>query len=271
MNVGALSREELQSLQAQVRQLQAELAAERAACEEARRQVNSKDEFLAVVAHELRAPLGAILGWAHMLRRGLGEEETERGLDVIEQSVQVQAKLIDDLIVASRMASNKIRLDIGPVDLRAVVESAAESVRPMAADKDLALAIRMDAANGHVGPLSGDPTRLQQVLCNVLTNAVKFTPCGGKIDIALASSRGWAIVSVKDTGAGIAPGFLPHVFERFRQGPSAARAHGGLGLGLAIARHLVELHDGEITAESEGEGCGATFTVRLPLPDALRP
>jgi signal transduction histidine kinase len=248
-----------------VRQLQADLAVERAACEEAKRQAALKDEFLAVVAHELRAPLGAILGWAHMLRRRCGPEDAERGLDVIEQSVQVQAKLIDDLLVASRMAANKVRLDIETVDLRTVADAAVQTVRPAAAEKGLALTLTVE---GSACPVRGDPTRLQQVLCNLLTNAVKFTPPGGKVDVALASSRGWAVLTVADTGMGIAPDFLPHVFDRFRQGPSAAHGHGGLGLGLAIARHLVQLHGGEIAADSEGEGRGATFTVRLPLVEA---
>ena len=266
MNVGAPSREgEPRSLQARVRQLQSELAAERAACEEAKRQIGLKDELLAMIAHELRAPLGAILGWAHMLRQYGAQEEIARGLDVIEQSGQVQAKLIEDLLVASRMASGGVRLDMALVDLPALVDTAVQAMRPALADKEIGVSI---GAARRMGPVRGDATRLQQVLCNLLTNALKFTPRGGSIAVALSSARGWAIVSVKDTGAGIAPQFLPHVFERFRQDPTAAGAHGGLGLGLAIARHLVELHGGEIAAESEGEGRGATFTVRLPLAEA---
>jgi signal transduction histidine kinase len=245
---------ELESLQAQVRKLQADLEAERARNE-------LKDEFLAAVAHELRAPLGAVLGWSHLLRRRGSHEEMERGLDVIEQSVQVQAKLIEDLLVASRMASDRIRLDVGPVDIAAVIDAAVESVRPALAEKGIRLQMAMHAT----GPLRGDPTRLQQVMGNLLTNAIKFTPEGGDIEVSLRPSHGWAVITVKDNGEGIAPGFLPHVFERFKQGPAAARGHGGLGLGLAIARHLVDLHGGEISAASEGEGRGATFTVRLPL------
>jgi signal transduction histidine kinase len=225
-------------------------------------QLQRKDEFLAVVAHELRAPLGAILGWAHMLRRRGGQEELEKGLDVIEQSVQVQAKLIEDLLMMSRMASNHVRLEMEPVDLRAVVSAAVETTRPALADKEIRLATSVGQA---VGPVRGDAMRLQQVLCNLVTNAIKFTPAGGAIEIALSASRGQAVLQVSDTGEGIAPELLPHVFDRFRQDPSAARGHGGLGLGLAIARHLVELHGGEIEARSEGEGRGATFTVRLPL------
>jgi signal transduction histidine kinase len=246
---------------ARLEQLQAELAAERAARQEAERRAGLKDEFLTVVAHELRAPLGAISGWAHMLRcRSGDEEELERGLDVIEQSAQVQAKLIEDLLVASRMASNRIRLDIRQVDLPALIDAAVESVRPAASEKDIALVKFLQP----VGPARGDPTRLRQVICNLLTNAIKFTPRGGRVEITLRPSHGWAALSVRDTGMGIAPEFLPKVFDRFSQAP-AAPSEGGLGLGLAIARHLAELHGGEITAASEGEGRGATFTVRLPL------
>jgi signal transduction histidine kinase len=256
MSVQAQSREtELEALRLQLQRLQAELSAERSRGE-------LKDEFLAVVAHELRAPLGAILGWAHMLRRDLGPEEMAKGLDVIEQSVQVQAKLIEDLLVMTRMASNKIRLDVQPVDLPAVIDAAVESVRPAAAEKGIKLRKLLDLP---APPIRGDATRVQQVLSNLLTNAVKFTPGGGEVEVSLKRSRGWAVIDVRDTGVGIAPAFLPHVFDRFRQGPAATRAHGGLGLGLAIARHLVELHGGEIDGHSEGEGRGATFTVRLPL------
>jgi signal transduction histidine kinase len=268
MNLRTPSREgELQSLQARVQQLQAELVAERAACEEARHQLARKDDLLAMIAHELRTPLVAILGWAYMLRRRSRPDEIDRGLDVIEQGAQVQAKLIEDLLVASRMSSSSTRLDLEPIDLRDVVNVAVESVRPALADKDIGVSV---SGHGPAGPVRGDATRLQQVLGNLLTNAVKFTPRGGRIDVSLGKSRGWAVIAVKDTGIGIAPQFLPHVFDRFRQDPSAARMHGGLGLGLAIARHLVELHGGEIAAESEGEGRGATFTVRLPLDEAPR-
>lgn len=262
MNVQAPSREdELQDLHAQLRRLRSELAAERRAREKAQEQAGLKDEFLAMVAHELRAPLGAILGWAHMLRRPRAREDVETGLDVIEKSVQVQAKLIEDLLVVSRMASGNIRLDLEPVDLRSVIEAAVESVQPASAEKEIRVTRSLDGPAGHV---QGDATRLQQVLVNLLTNAIKFTPARGVVEISLKSSPGWAVVSVADSGCGIAPDLLPHVFDRFRQDPSAARTHGGLGLGLAIARHLVELHGGRIEARSEGEGRGATFTVRLP-------
>lgn len=263
MTVQAQPQEpEPQALLAQLERLRAELAAERAARVAAERQDRLKDEFLAVVAHELRSPLGAILGWAHMLRRHGGEEELGRGLDVIEQSVHAQSRLIDDLLVAGRMASGEIGLNIELLDPAAVIDAAIQSVRPAVADKGLRLTKVLQPVEG---PLRGDAARLHQVLCNLLTNAVKFTPRGGDVEIALRPSPGWTLISVKDTGIGITPEFLPHVFDRFRQHPSVARMHGGLGLGLAIARHLVQLHGGEIVAESEGEGRGATFTVRLPL------
>jgi signal transduction histidine kinase len=229
-----------------------------------RAQLQRQDEFLAVVAHELRAPLGAILGWAHMLRRNADEEDMQKGLEVIEQSVHVQAKLIDDLLMMSRMASNKIVLDMQPLSLAELVETAVEAVRPAAQDKGIRL---VNSLNAQPLAVNGDATRLLQVLGNLLTNAVKFTPPCGEVEVSLKQSRGWAVITVADNGKGIAPDLLPHVFDRFRQDPSAARVHGGLGLGLAIARHLVELHAGEIDAQSAGEGKGAAFTVRLPLAE----
>jgi signal transduction histidine kinase len=232
--------------------------------ESLRAQLQRQDEFLAVVAHELRAPLGAILGWAHMLRRHAVQEDMKKGLDVIEQSVHVQAKLIDDLLMMSRMASDKIQLDLQAVNLAELVDASVESVRPAAQDKGVRLHRQQDPQ-----PLAvrGDPARLQQVLGNLLTNAIKFTPGGGDVQVSVKPSRGWAVIAVTDNGAGIAPELLPHVFDRFRQDPSAARLHGSLGLGLAISRRLVELHGGEIDAQSAGEGRGSTFTVRLPLAE----
>jgi signal transduction histidine kinase len=233
--------------------------------EDLRVRLQRQDEFLAVVAHELRAPLGAILGWAHLLRRQAVQEEMQKGLEVIEQSVHVQAKLIDDLLMMSRMASNKIQLELQAVDLGDLIETAVESVRPAAQEKGIHL-----HKLHHPEPLvvRGDPTRLQQVLGNLLTNAVKFTPGGCDVQVSLKPLRGWAVITVTDSGEGIAPDLLPHVFDRFRQDPAAARVHGGLGLGLAIARHLVELHAGEIDAQSAGEGRGSNFTVRLPLAES---
>jgi signal transduction histidine kinase len=259
---------DVHSLRIALAEAQARLAQERAAREAAEHASALKDEFLAIVSHELRSPLGAILGWAHMLRRRGSEEEFQRGLDVIEQSVDVQAKLIEDLLDLGRMASGKIRLDPQLLEPRCFIDSAVEAVRPAAAEKDLRVRKVLDLS---VGPVRGDPTRLQQVLSNLLNNAVKFTPSQGSIEIALRKAPGQAVITVADTGIGIAPGFLPHVFERFRQDPATAGGHGGLGLGLAIARHIVELHGGEITAESAGEGRGATFTMRLPLANSNGP
>lgn len=249
-------------LAAQLARLQAELAAERAARLKAEQDSRQKDEALSVVAHELRAPLGAILGWAHMLRRHGGQDELDRGLEVIEESVHLQSRLIDDLVVASRMGSGDIRLHTELVDLARVVDTAVDSVRPAVVDKGILLSKILQP----VGPVRGDRTRLQQVLCNLLTNAVKFTPAGGEVEIALRPANGRAVVTVRDSGLGIAPEFLPQVFDRFKQAP-AARGYGGLGLGLTIARHLVQLHGGDIAAHSEGEGRGATFIVRLPVAD----
>jgi signal transduction histidine kinase len=245
-----------------VHRLQAELAAEREARAKAEHALSLKDEFLAVVSHALRSPLGAILGWAHMLRRRSSEEEFEKGLDVIEQSVHAQARLIEDLLDMSRMASNKIRLNLELLEPRAFIDAAVEAVRPAAVEKQLRLRKVPDASAGRV---RGDAARLQQVVANLLANAVKFTPEKGSIEVSLRASGGCAVIGVTDTGAGIAPELLPQVFDRFQQQSSASRGHGGLGLGLAIARHLVELHGGDISAQSEGEGQGATFTVRLPL------
>lgn len=241
---------ELRALREEVRRLRAEARA--------------RDEFMAILAHELRAPLGAILGWVHLLARRGGEEEFKKGLEVIEQSVQVQGKLVEDLLVMSRMASNRLTLQLDDVDLRGAVDAAVDAVRPAAAAKGMRLRKLVDPA---VGPVRGDATRLQQVLSNLLTNAVKFTPEGGWVEVSLQRTGGWAQIEVADNGVGIAPAFLPHVFDRFRQDPATARLHDGLGLGLAIARHIVELHGGEIEARSAGQGQGATFTVRLPLAE----
>jgi signal transduction histidine kinase len=257
-----LSQDSAQDIQARLRSLQVELEAERQARAKAEHALLLKDEFLAVVSHELRSPLGAILGWAHMLRRRGSEEEFEKGLEVIEQSVQAQAKLIEDLLDMSRIASNRIRLDLELLEPRAFVEAAMEAVRPAAAEKELRIRKVLDVSAARI---RGDAVRLQQVMGNLLANAVKFTPAKGAIEVGLRTSDGLAVISVTDSGVGIAPDFLPQVFDRFQQHPAASRAHGGLGLGLAIARHLVELHGGDISAHSEGEGHGATFTVRLPL------
>jgi len=254
-----------EDLRLALRRVTEELAVEREAREKAERAAALKDEILAVVSHELRNPLGAILGWTDMLRRHGSEEELDKGLDVIEESAQVQAKLIEDLLVVSRMASNKIHLHLQSVEPRRFIDAAVEAAHPAAIAKNLRIRKVLDLS---AGPVLGDATRLRQVMCNLLTNAMKFTPEGGSIEVALRRAGGFAVISVTDSGMGISPEFLPHVFERFRQDPEAARNHGGLGLGLAIVRQLVMLHGGDISAQSEGQERGATFTVRLPLATA---
>jgi signal transduction histidine kinase/ActR/RegA family two-component response regulator len=223
-----------------------------------------KDEFLATLSHELRTPLNAVLGWAGiLLRREDSDRELHHGLETIARNARAQAQLIDDLLDMSRIVSGKIRLDVQRFDLCVVVEAALESVRPSAEGKAIALRATLDP---HAGPLVGDPHRLQQVIWNLLSNAVKFTPKGGKIDVLVQRVNSHVEVTVHDTGMGISTEFLPHLFERFRQADSSTtRKFGGLGLGLSIVKQLVELHGGSVTAESAGEGQGATFIVSLPL------
>ncbi|HLL77668.1 MAG TPA: ATP-binding protein [Pyrinomonadaceae bacterium] len=225
----------------------------------------AKDEFLATLSHELRTPLTSIMGWAEMLSLGMLDEAARRhAVEVIEKSARSQAQLIADLLDVSRISAGRLRLDVRPTDLRSVVEAAADVVRPAADARSISLDLKLDPK---IGKVSADPDRLQQVVWNLLSNAVKFTPEGGRVSVRTAAAEGHAEITVTDTGAGIRPEFLPHVFDRFRQAEShMTRAHGGLGIGLSIVRHLVELHGGTVRAESEGEGRGATFRVRLPLP-----
>ncbi|HEY7521471.1 MAG TPA: ATP-binding protein [Methylomirabilota bacterium] len=229
----------------------------------------AKDDFLAMLSHELRTPLTAILGWAGMLRSGrLGPREREQAMDVIQRNARLQRQLIDELLDVSRIVAGKLELELAPTDVRAVVAAAAETMRPAGEAKGITLA-RADCDQPAV--VNGDPARLQQVFVNLLSNAVKFTPAGGRVDVGITVAGGRAIVSVTDTGRGIDPGFLPHIFDRFRQGNVAVTARGGLGLGLAIVHHLVLLHGGGVSAESEGEGRGARFVVTLPLSRAAQP
>lgn len=223
-----------------------------------------KDEFLAIVSHELRTPLNAMLGWAQLLRtRKFDEATTERALETIERNARVQTQLIEDLLDVSRILRGKVALSLEPVDLSGVIASAIESLRPSAEAKQIQL---IQNVKKSVGVVSGDINRIQQVVWNLLSNAIKFTPSEGRVEVRLKRSRNFAILEVADTGMGIAPDFLPFVFERFRQADSTTtRAYGGLGLGLAIVRHLLEMHGGSIRAYSEGTGKGATFTVTLPL------
>jgi PAS domain S-box-containing protein len=231
---------------------------------EAARTSRMKDEFLAMLSHELRTPLNAVYGWARLLRAGqvTGEAAT-KALDVIMRNAQSQIQLIDDLLESSRIVTGKLRLDIRPLDLRNVIEAALDAVRPAADAKGIRLRAELDR---WAVAFVGDPDRLQQVMWNLLTNAVKFTPKGGQVRVDLRGGESQVEITVSDTGQGIGSEMLPHVFERFRQGDSTStRAHAGLGLGLALVRHLVEAHGGTVTAESPGEGHGATFTIRLPL------
>jgi PAS domain S-box-containing protein len=240
------------------------LAREARARTEAEAANRAKDEFLATLSHELRTPLNAIVGWTRMLLDGrMDPVSTKQALEVIDRNAQLQAKLVADILDVSRIITGGLRLDPRPVDLSSVIGAALDAVRPAAAAKNLKLSSRLAATSRQV---QGDPQRLQQVVWNLLANAVKFTDMGGTVTIELDEDRDSRIrLRVSDTGAGIDPQFLPHVFERFRQGDgSASRQHGGLGLGLAIVRYLVELHGGEVRAESAGVGKGATFTVLLP-------
>jgi signal transduction histidine kinase/CheY-like chemotaxis protein len=229
-----------------------------------------KDDFLATMSHELRTPLSAILGWAAILRRkDLDGATRERALDVIERNASAQARLIDDVLDVSRIIRGSLRLRTEPVDVATFLNEALNVVRPAADAKGVVLVPRIDASVGIVG---GDPDRLQQVAWNLLANAVKFTPRGGRIEVGAAREGAHVVITVKDTGSGIRPSLLPHVFDRFRQGDaSTTRTHGGLGLGLAIVRHLVELHGGTASAASDGDDSGACFTVQLPAPEAVPP
>ncbi len=241
----------------------ARLLQEQAARAEAEAANRAKDELLAVVSHELRTPLNAILGWASLLRsRSLDEPTTARALEVIERNAQSQRQVVEDILDVSSIMAGKIRLAREEVDLRAVLQAALDSARPSAEAKGLHLDVSFEAP---LPRLHADPSRLQQIFWNLLSNAVKFTAPGGTISVAARSVGAHVRIWIVDTGIGIAPSFLPHVFERFRQRDSSStRAYGGLGLGLALVRELVELHGGRVTAASAGEGQGATFTIDLP-------
>jgi PAS domain S-box-containing protein len=236
----------------------------RAAAETANR---AKDEFLATMSHELRTPLNAVLGWTMILRtNGDNDATRRRALDTIERNARAQAQIIEDLLDVSRIVTGKLLLDVGAVNLVSVIHSALDGVRLATDAKRIQVRRRLDPSASVV---SGDATRLHQVVSNLLTNAVKFTPAGGWIEVRLERTDGMARISVADNGQGISAEFLPHVFERFRQADgSTTREHGGLGLGLAIVRHLVDLHGGTVHAESPGSGCGSTFRIEIPLMQA---
>ncbi|MEO6368244.1 MAG: ATP-binding protein, partial [Steroidobacteraceae bacterium] len=240
------------------------LDAERAARSEAERLSHMKDEFLATLSHELRTPLNAVLGWTVLLRRQApGSNQFVKGLETIERNARAQAKIIEDLLDMSRIVSGKVQLDVGPVDVAEVVRAAVEAIKPTAEAKRLYLTADYGAG---VSLVQGDANRLQQVLWNLLTNAAKFTPAGGRIDVGVVRVDSHVEIRVTDSGIGIDPEFLGHAFDRFRQADaSITRGHDGLGLGLAIVKNLVELHGGVVRALSDGKGMGSTFIVSLPL------
>jgi len=259
----ALGEREAQ-LEASAAEREAILESERVARTEAERLSHVKDEFLATLSHELRTPLNAIQGWATLLRaRDPSREDLERGLETIERNVRAQVQIVNDLLDMSRIISGKIHLEIQTVRLHEVIENAIEAVRPSAAAKRIRIQALLDSS---IGPLRGDPNRLQQVLWNLLSNSVKFSPADGRIQVILERVNSHVEIVVEDNGIGIRPEFLPYVFDRFRQADaSMSRRHGGLGLGLSIVKNLVELHGGSVRVKSAGENLGSTFVVALPV------
>lgn len=258
-------RKRAEALEAHGAQRDEMLEAERSARIAAQRAARVKDEFLASLSHELRTPLSAILGWTQILRKqGVPKpDDFNRAMEIIERNTRAQAQLIEDLLDLSRIMSGRIRLDVQQIAMVDVVRGGVESVEPTAQAKGVRLESILDPRGGIV---SGDPARLQQILWNLLSNAIKFTPKGGKVQVLLQRINSHVEFSVSDTGIGIPASFLPHVFDRFSQKDSSTtRSYGGLGLGLAIAKQLVELHGGTLQAKSPGEGLGATFIVKLPL------
>ena len=237
---------------------------ERAARSAAERMSDMKDRFLANLSHELRTPLNAVLGWAQILRRGVKDEaDLRNGLEAIERSARVQSQLIGDLLDTSRITSGKLRLDVQPLGPISFIDAAIETVRPAAEAKGIRLLSILDPV---AGPVAGDPARLQQVMWNLLSNAIKFTPKDGRVQVMLERVNSHIEISVNDSGIGIKPEFVPHLFERFQQGDlSTTKAYGGLGLGLSIVKQLVELHGGTVRASSPGQDQGATFSIYLPI------
>ena len=244
------------------------LRREQAARNEAEEANRLKDEFLATVSHELRTPLNAILGWASLLSRHTMDEATLRvAASVIERNARGQAEIINDILDVSRIVTGKLRIEPRVIELAPIIQMALDTVHPAAEAKSIVIATAYDPAASVV---KGDPDRLQQVIWNLLSNAIKFTPHGGRIDVRLERVGAHAEIRVSDSGIGIDAQFLPYVFDRFRQADSSmTRAHSGLGLGLSIVRHLIELHGGSVAVESAGQGEGAAFTVRLPLAEGI--
>ena len=241
------------------------LIRERTARADAEQANRLKDEFLATLSHELRTPLNAVIGWSRILKSGrLDDESSMHAIDVIERNAWAQKQIIEDILDVSRVITGKLQLHLGPVNLVSVVNAALDAVRPALEAKDIR--VETQYRDG-LKVIAGDADRLQQVVWNLLSNASKFTPVGGVVGVRVNHDQTYVEIEVNDTGPGIEPEFLPHVFERFRQADgSTTRTHGGLGLGLAIVRHLVELHGGAIGAENRTSGSGAIFTVKLPLP-----
>ena len=264
-----------QVIQCNIRDITARKQAEKertlllAAAQSARAEADSandvKDEFLAILSHELRTPLTSILGWSHLLTNGkLDKQQTARAIETIARNARAQGRLIDELLDISRIMTGKLCLDLRAVKLAPLIQAVVDDVRPAADSRSINLKA---AFNSDIGPILGDPDRLQQIVRNLLTNAIKFTPAGGDVHVRLERNDSHVVITVNDNGQGIATALLPHVFERFRQADSSnTRSNGGLGLGLSIVRQLVELHRGTVTAESSGANAGTTFRVMLPLP-----
>ena len=253
-----------EELQRELEKSKQSLIREQIARGEAESANRMKDEFLATVSHELRTPLNAIIGWSHMLRGGrLDQETAARAIETIERNAKSQAQLVEDILDVSRVITGKLRLNMGPVDLSLVINTAIDSVQLAADSKGIELEVTLDPS---ARLIVGDSNRLQQIVWNLLSNAIKFTPSGGRVHVRLERVKSNVQIEICDSGQGIDSELLPYVFDRFRQGDSSStRRHGGLGLGLAIVRHLVELHGGTVYASSPGEGCGSTFTIQLPL------
>ncbi|MCG3111063.1 MAG: PAS domain S-box protein [Candidatus Manganitrophus sp. SB1] len=275
IGVSKIARDITQRREAE-REREESLAREQKARSEAQEANRLRDEFLATVSHELRTPLNAIYGWTRLLRMGDADDQMyETALETIERNALSQARLIDDLLDVSRIIAGKFNLQVSPVDIPPVIAAVVDTLRPAASAKGIQVHTALDSS---IGPVLADPDRLQQVIWNLLSNAIKFTPDAGQVEVRLERVDPYVEVSVKDTGIGISSDFLPYVFDRFRQAEgSSIRSQGGLGLGLAIVRHLVELHGGTVSAESRGNGQGATFKVKLPIravrirPAALQP
>lgn len=260
----AMLQQKARSLEAEVAERKRLFVLESAARAEAEKAGRLKDEFIAVVSHELRTPLNAIVGWANLIQKGVLDEQTaQRAIHTIERSARLQAQMVEDILDISRINTGKLNLEETEVDMASVIAAAIDSVQPAVAAKEIILGVAIDQCARHV---TGDADRLQQVMWNLLSNGIKFTPAGGRIDIRVKRRGPDLIIEVSDTGCGITADFLPYIFDLFRQADgSGTRRNGGLGLGLAIVRHIAELHGGTITAESPGEALGSTFTLRLPV------